>query len=135
MKKQLCHAVIQFFEINTFLSAFWTFGQQYCKNESIYLNFWHHNHKKQKDGLATQVVFVDIFLELELKYLGWPYRKYIKTAKNSSFCEELLSGNDFEVILVNFCCYDFGANTSETVQKISTRTLKLYANSLKQVIL
>ena len=34
-----------------------------------------------------------------------PYRKYIKTAKNSGFCEELLGENDFEAVLVNFCCY------------------------------
>ena len=50
-----------------------------------------------------------------------PYRKYIKTAKNGGFCEELLSENDFEAVLVNFCCY--GANASEVVQKIRTRTL------------
>ena len=31
------------------------------KNESIHLNSWHHSHKKQKDGLETQVIFVDIF--------------------------------------------------------------------------
>ena len=58
-----------------------------------------------------------------------------KTAKNGSFCEELLSENDFEAVLANFCCYDYGANTFEAVQKISTRTLELYANSLKQLIL
>ena len=28
--------------------------------------------------------------------------------------------NDFEAILTTFCCYDFGANTSEAVQKIAT---------------
>ena len=28
-----------------------------------------------------------------------------------------------EAVLVNFCCYDYGANASEAVQKISTRTL------------
>ena len=49
--------------------------------------------------------------------------------------EELLSENDFEAVLANFCCYDYGANASEAVQKISTRTLELYANSLKQLIL
>ena len=63
------------------------------------------------------------------------YKEYIKIAKNGSFCEELLSENDFEAVLANFCCYDYGANTSEAVQKISTRTLELYANSLKQLIL
>ena len=68
---------------------------------------------------------------LELEYIGWPYREYIKTAKNGSFCEELLSGNDFETVLVNFCCYEFGANASEAVPKISTETLKLYVNSVK----
>ena len=72
---------------------------------------------------------------LNLNYLGWPYREYIKAAKNGSFSKELQSENDFEAALVNFCCYDYGANASEAVQKISTRTLELYANSLKQLIL
>ena len=45
------------------------------------------------------------------------------TAKNGVFCEELLSENNFEAVLVNFCCYEYGANASEAVQKISTRTL------------
>ena len=35
--------------------------------------------------------------------------------KNGSFCEELLSKNDFEVILAKFCWYDSGANASEAV--------------------
>ena len=38
------------------------------------------------------------------------YKKYIKTAKNGSFCEVLLCENDSEAVLVNFYCYDFGAN-------------------------
>ena len=54
-----------------------------------------------------------------LKYLGCPYRAYIKTAKNSNFCEELLTENDFETVLANFCCYDHGAKASEDVQKIA----------------
>ena len=41
----------------------------------------------------------------------------------AGFCEELLSENDFEAVLVNFCCYEYGANASEAVQKTSTRTL------------
>ena len=52
--------------------------------------------------------------------MGWPYIKYIKTAKNGGFCEELLSKNDFEAVLTTFCCYDYGANVSEAVQKIGT---------------
>ena len=43
-----------------------------------------------------------------------------QTAKNGGFCEELLSENDF---LVNFCCYEYGANASAAFQKISTRIL------------
>ena len=53
----------------------------------------------------------------------FPYRYYIKTAKNGGFCEEFLSENDFEAVLVNFSCYGYNANASEAVQKISTRTL------------
>ena len=58
------------------------------------------------------------YFRLNLKYLGWPYREYIKTAKNSGFCEELLSENDFEAVLATFCCYDYGANASGAVRKI-----------------
>ena len=61
--------------------------------------------------------------------------EYIKTTKYGSFCGKLLSENDFEGVLVDFCCYDYGINTSEAFQKISARTLELYANSLKQLIL
>ena len=49
-----------------------------------------------------------------------PYRKYIKTAKNGGFYEELLSENDFEVVLANFCCFGYGTIASEAFQKIST---------------
>ena len=50
-------------------------------------------------------------------------QKIYQNSKNDDFCEELLSENDFEAVLVNFCCYEYGANVSEAVQKISTRTL------------
>ena len=36
---------------------------------------------------------------------------------------ELLSENDSEAVLVDFCCYEYDVNASEGVQKISTRTL------------
>ena len=62
---------------------------------------------------------------MNLKYLEWTYREYIKTAKNGSFCEELLGEIYFKVVLANFCCYGYGANAPEAVQKISTRTLEL----------
>ena len=60
------------------------------------------------------------YFQLNLKYLGWLYRAYIKTAKNGDFSEELLSENDFETVLATFCCYDHGAKASEAVQKIAT---------------
>ena len=47
----------------------------------------------------------------------------MKTAENGGFCGILLSENDFEAVLVNFCCYEYGANASEAVHKSSTRTL------------
>ena len=52
-----------------------------------------------------------------------------QTAKNVGFFEELLSENDFEAVLVNFCCYEYGANASEAVQKISTRILLRVSHS------
>ena len=52
--------------------------------------------------------------------MGCPYKAYIKTAKNGGFCEELLSENDFEAVLVTFSCYNHGGNTSEAFQKIAT---------------
>ena len=108
-------------------------GQEYYETDSIHLNSLHHSRKKQKDSPETQkVVFVDIFI---WTWNIWPYREYIKMVKSGSFCEELLSENDFVTVLANFCCYDYGANASEAVQKISSRTLELYASSLKQLIL
>ena len=33
---------------------------------------------------------------LNVKYLEWPYRAFIKTPKNGKFCEDLLIEYDFE---------------------------------------
>ena len=51
-------------------------------------------------------------LYLNLNYLGWPCRAYIKTAKIANFCEELLSKNGFEAVLATFCCYGHCAKAS-----------------------
>ena len=48
----------------------------------------------------------------------------MKTAKNGGFREELLSENDFEAVLINFCCYEY----------ISTRTLLELCQLTKQLI-
>ena len=58
------------------------------------------------------------YFRLNLKYLGWPYSAYIKTAKNGDFWEEFPIENDFEAVLATFCCYNYGAKASEAVQKI-----------------
>ena len=60
------------------------------------------------------------YFRLNLKYLRWPYRAYIKTAKNVDFCEELLGENDLEAVKATFCCYDHNAKASKAVQKIAT---------------
>ena len=60
------------------------------------------------------------YFRLNLKYLGWSYRVYIKTAKNSDFCQEWLCENDFEAVLATSCCYYHGVKVSEAVQKIAT---------------
>ena len=62
-------------------------------------------------------------ISLELEIFGVAIQKIHQNTKKWCLCEELLIGNDVEAVLVNFCCYDYGANASEAVQKISTRTL------------
>ena len=59
------------------------------------------------------------YFRLNLKYLGWPYIAYVKTAKNCSFMSNYLVKACFEAVLVTFCFYDHGANASEAVQKIA----------------
>ena len=72
-----------------------------------------HSHKKPKGPYCW-------YFRLNFKYLGWPYRAYIKTSKNGDFCEELRSDNDYEAVIATFCCYDHGVKVSEVVQKIAT---------------
>ena len=81
-------------------------------------NNFYHSHKRRKDSLKTRAVLLISSLS-NLKYLGWPYRTYIKTAKNGDFREELVSENDFGTVLTTFCCYGLDAMASEAVQKIA----------------
>ena len=79
------------------------------------------NHKKRKDvSHGPKHGSYCWYFCLNLEYLGWPYRQYIKIAKNGGFCEGLLSENDFEAVSATFCSYDYGANTSEAVLNIAT---------------
>ena len=36
-----------------------------------------------------------------------------------AFSKKFLSQNEFEGVLAFFCCYDYGANASEAVEKIA----------------
>ena len=61
-------------------------------------------------------------------YLNFSIQKINQISKHKqqkmvAFFEELLSENDFEAVLVNFCCYEYGSNASEAVQKIRIKTL------------
>ena len=56
-------------------------------------------------------------------YLNFSIQKIHQNGKSGGFCEDLLSENDFEAVLVNICCYVYGGSAFEAVQKISTRAL------------
>ena len=86
-------------------------------NENFSLVCSNHSHKQQKDSLETPAVLLIFSRELEIS--GWPCRECIKTAKNGGFYEEMFSENNFEAVLVTFSCYDYGANASEAVQRIT----------------
>ena len=75
-------------------SSFQTFDPQYYKNESIHPNSWKHRS------------YLLIF-SLELEIFGVAIQKMHQNSKNGGFCEKWLSENDFEAVLVNFCCYDY----------------------------
>ena len=53
---------------------------------------------------------------LELEISGVAVQGIHKNSKKWWLCEELLSENDFEVVLATFCCYEYG----EALQKIAT---------------
>ena len=47
-----------------------------------------------------------------------------------AFSEDFLSEDDFEAVLATFCCYDYGANSSEAVEKIATDQKDYHKSSL-----
>ena len=75
-----------------------------------------------------------LIFSLKLEIFGVAVQKIHQNIKNGAFCEELLSENDFEAVLVNFCCYEYGANASEAVQKISTKKANLMATPMEKHI-
>ena len=60
-------------------------------------------------------MFVDIF-SYKLEIFEIAVQKKHQNSKNGGFCEELFSENDIEAVLINCCCYDYGAYASKKVQ-------------------
>ena len=56
---------------------------------------------------------------LNLKFLRWPYREYIKIVKMAACSEDFLCWDDFDTVLAIFCSYRYGANISEAAEKIA----------------
>ena len=52
---------------------------------------------------------------VNLKFLGLPYGKYIKTMKMAACSEDFHCKDNFDVILVIFCSNCYGTNSSEIV--------------------
>ena len=82
----------------------------YLMNYQQPLSRFEHSHKKRKDSLETRAVLLIFSFELEIS--GVAVQSIHQTAKNGSFCEEMLSENDFEAVLATFYCYDHGADLS-----------------------
>ena len=52
-----------------------------------------------------------------------------KQQENGGFCEEMLSENDFEAVLINFCCYEYiipHEKISEIVPRISGQLVIIF---------
>ena len=127
-KSPFCFRDIQFFVFFPFLS---TASRRKGSDETeITLTLWTGLHKLADVSFGITIVIRNgkivwkhgpycWYFCLNLEYLGWPNRAYIKTAKNGNFCGEFLSKNDCEAVLATFCSYDHGAKVSEAVQKIA----------------
>ena len=100
-------------------TSFWIFGQQYYKNGSIHLNDSRHSHKKQI--VWKHRSYLLIFL-LELEIFDTTVQKIHENSKKCWLLWGITYCKWLEAVLVNFCCFDYGTNASEAVQKISTRT-------------
>ena len=57
---------------------------------------------------------------LKLELSGVAVQRIHENSEKWWLCGELLSENDFEAVLATFCCYDYGPNASDAVQKIAT---------------
>ena len=78
------------------------------------LNIYLHNYQTETAiSLATKYKKTI----MACSCLNFSIQKIHQNSKNGGFCEDVLGQNDFEAVLVNFCCYKYGVNASEPVQK------------------
>ena len=56
-------------------------------------------------------------LELEISRMA--IKRPHEISEKWWLCEELLSENNFDAVLVTFCCFDYCVNPSETAQKMA----------------
>ena len=57
---------------------------------------------------------------LNLKFLGWPYRIYIKTERMAACCENFPYEDDFAAHLAIFRSYCYSTKASEAAENIAT---------------
>ena len=57
------------------------------------------------------------YFYLNLKFLGWPYREYMKIAEMAA--KYFLCGDDLDPVLAIFLSDGYGANTPEGVEEIA----------------
>ena len=61
-----------------------------------------------------------LIFSLDLEISGVTVEKIHQNRGNGGFCEKMFRENDFQAVLATLCCYDYGANASEAVQKTAT---------------
>ena len=61
-----------------------------------------------------------LIFSLELELSGVALQGIYQSSKKRLLPVRILSEDKFDTVLATFCCYDYGANSSETVEKITT---------------
>ena len=107
-----------------------------CHFRQVFVHFfipiliiYKYSHKKWKDSLETRAVLLVFLLEPEIS--GVACRKYIKTVKMASCCEDFLFGDGFDAGLAIFHSYCYSANVSESVEKIAADEKEHHKCSLR----
>ena len=84
-------------------------------------------------SLETWVLLLIFSFELEIS--GVAVQKIHQNSENWWLLGGIASENDFETVLAIFCCFDYGANVSEAVQKIPSDTKDYHKCSSCVIIL